>query len=83
LVGGLIPIVPWITAPLWFTVFVLVLIGLVFWIILLAAADVVATQVHFTRLGREEAIQKAQLEGQLRQVQRQDGSRRNGHGTPD
>lgn len=68
----------WIKGPPWLysTVLGLVLV-LLFWVLLLAMADVVATKYHYGRIRQQYQLEQVKLQAELRRLK---SLRANGHG---
>jgi len=59
-----------------------VIVLVVLWIVLLAAADAVHSQMHYARLHGKQIQQQAKLHAEIARKARRDG-RRNGHARPE
>lgn len=65
----------WITRPPLLVLFYwLVVVGLTAWLMLLAAADMLATRIHFARMEDECKVAQSRLRSQLRQIRGQGDS---------
>lgn len=60
-------------APWIFIVYWMVVIVVVFWVILLALADYVASRGHLAQAERDQIIREAQLRAELRELERNSG----------
>lgn len=85
LVGVLIFIGQWVRGGLLVLFFWLAVVLIVFWIMLLAMADVLATRVHFSRLRRDELMDQIRLQGDLNRakIDREAAERRGRNGKED
>lgn len=59
----------WIDSQLFFIIYCAASLLLVVWVILLAVADIWATQYHFSKLRQQCLIEQAKLHAEIRRVQ--------------
>ena len=74
-------LVPWLHSRLFAGVFWGGVLGLLVWLALMAATDMLATQFHFGRLRQDYIVEQAKLRAELRRIQ-STATGNNGHVKP-
>ena len=72
-------LVPWLHSRVFAGIFWGGVLGVLAWLLLMAATDMLATQFHFSRLRQDYLVEQAKLHSELRRIQSTAG---NGHIEP-